>query len=183
MHVPRDLWCHVASRRGPSSLCLRSKADQQASCIFTRAGECCANPCGEGLAVTQQRRNTRVTVVRPLSRHRGSNASWSYRSLFMNRETLIRFADVGLCVRSPRGRGRWVGICKRYVQNFEFRPTSHTVECRAKSPSGPERGMVSGALRAACAHAEEPGARHFDARCRRHRCVARARREARVVAC
>ena len=43
--------------------------------------------------------------------------------------------------------------------------------------------MVSGALRAACAHAEEPGARHFDARCRRHRCVARARREARVVAC
>ena len=101
----------------------------------------------------------------------------------MNFETLIRFADVGLCVRSPRGRGRWVGICKRYVQNFEFRPTSHTVECRAKSPSGPERGMVSGALRAACAHAEEPGAWHFDARCRRHRCVARIRREDRVVAC
>ena len=57
------------------------------------------------------------------------------------------------------------------------------MECRAKSPSGPERGMVSGALRAACAHAEEPGARHFDARCRRHRCVARTRREDRVVAC
>ena len=69
------------------------------------------------------------------------------------------------------------------VQNFEFRPTSHTVECRAKSPSGPEHGMVSGALRAACAHAEAPGARHFDARCRRHRCVARIRREDRVVAC
>ena len=86
-------------------------------------------------------------------------------------------------MRSPRGRGRWVGICELSVQNFEIRPTSHTVECRAKSPSGPERGMVSGALRAACAHAEEPGARHFDDRCRRHRCVARTRREDRVVAC
>ena len=103
VHVPRDLWCHVASRRGPSSLCLRSKADQQASCIFTRAGECCANPCGEGLAVTQQRRNTRVTVVRPLSRHRGSNASWSCRSLFISRKCEKRMARGAY---QPLGFGR-----------------------------------------------------------------------------